>query len=96
MTRVVVTDEARLELTTLISSRHLPRDTHSRVRNSLEPLRSHPMMGPALRGASEGYRFVLGPWSWMLLVYRVDIERGLVFVISIEDARTAGAATEAR
>ena len=93
MTRVVVTDEARLELTTLISSRHLPRDTHSRVRNSLEPLRSHPMMGPALRGASEGYRFVLGPWSWMLLVYRVDIERDTVVVTSIQDARAGDAAT---
>lgn len=96
MTRVVVTDEARRELNRLVRSRHLPRDTHSRVRNSLEPLRSHPMIGPALRGASDGYRFVLGPWPWMLLVYRVDVERDTVLVASIQDARQADAATATR
>lgn len=96
MTRVVATEEARRELNTLISSRHLPRDTRDRVGNSLEPLRSHPMIGPALRGAWEGYRFVLGPWPWMLLVYRVDVERDTVLVVTIQDSRSARAATSKR
>ncbi len=43
--------------------------------------------------ADAGYRFVLGPWPWMLLVYWFDTERDLVFVVSIEDARQADAAT---
>lgn len=96
MTRVVVTEEARRELSTLINSRHLPGDARGRVASSLQPLASHPMIGPALRGTWEGYRFVLGPWPWMLLVYRVDVERDTVLVASIQDARRAGTATGAR
>ena len=96
MTRVVVTEEARRELDVLISSRRLPRDTRGRIRNSLEPLRLHPMIGPALGGVREGYRFVLGPWPWMLLVYRVDLEHDTVLIASIQDARQAGAATGMR
>jgi plasmid stabilization system protein ParE len=96
MPRVVVTAEARRELDRLIASRSLPRDTRGRVRGSLAPLGSHPLIGPALNDAGEGYRFVLGPWPWMLLVYRFDVERDTVLVASIQDARAADAATQVR
>lgn len=96
MPRVLVTEEARRELEALIASRSLPRDTRARVRSSLEPLGSHPLIGAALRGAGEGYRFVLGPWAWMLLVYRFDAERDTILVASIQDARAADSATQDR
>ena len=92
MPRVVVTVEARRELSSLVRSRHLPPDTYDRVRKSFEPLASHPLIGPAARGAEDGHRFVLGPWPWMLIVYRYDAGRDTVVVVTIQDARSGGAA----
>lgn len=96
MPAVVVTKRAQSDLDRLIRTRDLPASTRARVRRSLRPLETYPLLGARVGLADAGYRFVLGPWPWMLLVYWVDTERGLVFVISIEDARQAGAATEAR
>jgi hypothetical protein len=41
-------------------------------------------------------RFVLGPWPWMLLLYRYDEPSDRVFVVAMHDARSAIAATANR
>lgn len=35
-----------------------------------------------------GLRFMLGPWRWMLVVYRFDEADGACVVVTIQDART--------
>ena len=67
-----------------------------RVRNAIRPLAEFPLLGQALVGAWEGYRFVLGPWPWMLVVYEYDDRRDQVSIVTIQDARSAQAATSDR
>ena len=96
MATVVVVRSAAVDLEALILTRHLPATTRQRVRTSLEPLAAHPMLGPALTGRWQGFRFVLGPWPWMLLVYVYDEVWDQVSVVTIQDARSARAATAQR
>lgn len=72
----------------------LPSDTRDRVRTSLEPLGRFPRLGPELTGRWEGFRFILGPWRWMLLIYVFDEHKDRVVVITIQDARTSSAASD--
>jgi hypothetical protein len=51
------------------------------------------LLGPPLTGRWRGFRFILGPWSWMLLVYAYDEETGQVSVVTIQDARSAESVT---
>jgi len=81
------------DLDPLIRTHSLPRDTRERVRTSLEPLGRFPRLGPELTGRWEGFRFSLGPWRWMLLVYVFDERRDHVVIVTIQDARTSSAAT---
>ena len=83
------------DLDALIRSHSLPADTRLRVARSLRPLERFPRMGPALSGSWEGFRFLLGPWRWLLLVY-VNLEaEDRVVVVTIQDARSATSATGA-
>jgi ParE toxin of type II toxin-antitoxin system, parDE len=93
MPAVLVTKRAQSDLDRLIRTRDLPASTRARVRRSLEPLETYPLLGSRVGVPGADYRFVLGPWPWMLLVYWFDTEHDLVFVVSIEDARTADAVT---
>ena len=93
MARVVVTARARTDLERLIRTRNLPATTRTRVAASLRPLAEHPFLGARVGQPDVGYRYRLGPWPWMLLLYWFDAERDLVIVISIEDARSATAVT---
>lgn len=95
MARVVVTESARADLQAMILTHGLPPSTTHRSRASLVPLSAFPRLGPALEGRWQGLRFVLGPWPWMLLVYSWDEAADEVAVITIQDARSAGAATGA-
>ncbi len=81
------------DLDTLIATHSLPGDTRERVRRSLTPLQQFPHLGAALAGRWSGTRFVLGPWRWMLLVYRVDEPADRVVVLTIQDGRSSRAAT---
>lgn len=71
----------------------LPPDTRARVRASLDPLRTFPLLGSALLGRWEDLRFVVGPWRSMILVYRHIPADDRVVVVTIQDARTSEAAT---
>ena len=93
MARVVVTETAIRELDALIATRNLPASTRDRIRGQLSPLGTFPLLGRELLGRWAGFRVVLGPWSWMLLVYRYDESRDEVAIVTIQDSRTATAAT---
>ena len=93
MARVELARAAVADLDRLILTHSLPDDTRERVRTALEPLRHFPRLGPELAGRWEGFRFILGPWRWMLLVYVFDKGRDRVVIVTIQDTRTSSAAT---
>jgi plasmid stabilization system protein ParE len=91
MTRLVVTPAAAEDLDRLIFTHSLPANTLERVKRSMRPLADFPLLGQALGGRWEGFRFILGPWRWMLIVYVFDPEAGQVSIVTIQDGRSARA-----
>jgi hypothetical protein len=81
------------DLDALIRTHSLPPDTRDRVARSLRPLERFPLMGPALGGRWEGFRFLLGPWRWLLVVYVYLADEDRVVVVTFQDARSATSAT---
>lgn len=96
MATVELTRLAVDELETLIRTHSLPADTKQRVQASLRPLERFPRVGPDVSGRYSGLRFLLGPWRWLLLVYTLDEANDRVTVVSVQDARSSGAATGTR
>lgn len=96
MARVVLSPRALADLDRMISTLSLPPNTHSRVGESLRAVAAFPRLGAPLGGRWRGYRFVLGPWRWMIVVYDVDDDGDVVGVVTIQDARMARAATGER
>lgn len=96
MARVEVAAAAVADLDRLIRSHSLPNDTRARVKRSLGPLRLFPRLGPALTGRWRGFRFLLGPWRWMLIVYVLDEAADRVVIVTIQDGRSSSAATAGR
>jgi hypothetical protein len=96
VSRVLIAAEAAADLARLIATHSLPADTPSRVRRSIEPLAHFQLLGASLEGRWRDFRFVLGPWRWMLIVYAYDDESDLVAVVTIQDGRTSTAATSRR
>ena len=90
MVRVIVAEPAQEDLADLIRSHSLPTSTRARVRRSIEPLGSFPPLGPAMEGRWDGFRSILGPWPWVLIVYVYDEAADLVIVVTIQDARSGG------
>lgn len=94
MARVLVAPQARRDLERLIRTHSLPPDTMDRVRRSLQPLSRFPLVGTGVeQGRWSGYRFVLGPWRWLIVLYKYDAESETVMVASFEDGRSSVAAT---
>jgi hypothetical protein len=93
---VVLAGPAVANLDNLIITHSLPATTRARVRASLEPLASFPLTGSKLGGRWQGFRFILGPWPWMLVVYEYDETKDEVGVATIADSRSASAATSRR
>jgi len=96
MATVVIAPAASEDLDRLTERLHLPADTRRRVAARLGDLEHFPLLGPALTGRWWGFRFLLGPWSWMLIVYRYDDQLDQVDVVTLQDSRTAAAATSSR
>jgi hypothetical protein len=90
---VVVTPTAVEDLRRLVVTHSLPGDTSSRFKRSISLLSRFPEIGAALTGRWDGYRFVLGPWRWMLVVYVYDEADDRVAIVTIQDARSSQAAT---
>ena len=95
MAAVELAHSAVEDLDALIATHSLPPDTRLRVARSLRPLARFPRMGPALDGRWAGFRVLLGPWRWMLLVYVHLESEDRVVVVTIQDARSATSATTA-
>ena len=93
MPRVELAASAVEDLERLISTHSLPADTKVRVARSLRPLERFPLLGPVLGGRWAGFRFLLGPWRWMLLVYVFIEEEDRVVVVTVQDGRSSSAAT---
>jgi len=87
--RVELSAAAIEDLMRLIGSHSLPSDTRERVRRSLAPLQRFPLLGPALDGRWSGFRFVLGPWRWMLIVYVYLQDEDRVVIVTIQDGRSS-------
>jgi hypothetical protein len=94
--RVELAVAAVEDLDGLIRTHSLPADTRARVARSLRALERFPLMGPALSGRWEGFRFILGPWRWLLLVYVFIEQEDRVVVVTVQDARSSTAATITR
>jgi len=93
MASVVVSPSARRSLERLIQTHSLPASTVSRFVASLEPLATFPAIGASLGGHWSDYRFILGPWPWMLIVYEYHPDQNLVGIVTVQDARSSSAAT---
>jgi hypothetical protein len=81
------------DLDRLILTHSLPADTRARVKRSLRALERFPRLGRELAGRWDSFRFTLGPWRWLLIVYVYDEREDLVLIATIQDARSFAAAT---
>lgn len=93
MTFVEVSAAAVAQLEDLVESRALPANSRARIVKLIEPLARFPLSGSALQGRWTGYRFLLGPWNWLIIVYFYEPEEDRVIVVSFQDSRTSDAAT---
>jgi hypothetical protein len=91
--RVELAVAAVEDLEQLIRTHSLPADTRPRVIRSLRSLGEFPKLGPALAGRWDGYRFILGPWRWLILVYVFIEDEDRVVVVTIQDARSSTVVT---
>ncbi len=66
------------------------------MKRSLRPLEDFPYIGAPLGGHWQGFRFLLGPWRWMLIVYECVEAEKTVVIVTIQDGRSSGTATAAR
>ena len=89
MARVEVTAEARRALREMIATHNLPADSLSRIRRSLRRLEDFPELGAPLRGDFGEQRFLLGPWRWMIIVYRYRSEDQVVVIRGFFDGRSS-------
>jgi hypothetical protein len=79
-----------------IAALTLPDDAWTRISRSLRVLETFPLAGPELAGRWTPTRFVLGPWSWMILLYRYEESPDRVYVVAMHDGRSAASATAVR
>lgn len=93
MATVVVTPTARADLENLIRTLSLPANTIERLKASLRPLERFPLLGAPLEGRWSEFRFLLGPWRWVLVVYIYDPAADRVAIVTIQDARSAAASS---
>ncbi|OFW55022.1 MAG: hypothetical protein A2146_00410 [Actinobacteria bacterium RBG_16_67_10] len=96
MTRLLVSPRARGNLRRLIVTHSLPTTTTDRFEASIQPLAKFPSLGHALGGRWSGYRYVLGPWRWMVIVYEYLEDQDLVAVVTVQDARSQRSPTADR
>ena len=96
MTRVELAAAAVEDLDALILTHTLPADTRARLARSLRALERFPLMGPPLTGRWKGFRFLVGPWRWLLIIYVFIEPEDRVVVVTIQDGRSSSAATATR
>lgn len=87
MAQVVVTPRAQRDIDEAISALNLPDDSWARIGRSLRVLETFPFAGPELFGRWAPIRFVIGPWSWMILLYHYEESSDRVYVVAMHDGR---------
>jgi len=71
------------------------RPTESSDRS--KPLARFPQLGREIEGGRwGGFRFILGPWPWLIILYRYDPAADHVMVVLIEDGRAASSSLSTR
>lgn len=80
---------AAADLDRLIRSHSLPKNTRLRFKRSVRPLGRFPRLGPGLGGRWAGFRFLLGPWRWMIVVYVYLEDEERIVIVTIQDARSS-------
>lgn len=93
MAEFIVTPQAGRDVEEAIAQLGLPGNTWARIARSLRVLETFPLAGRALGGRWAPARFVLGPWPWMILLYRYEEPSDRVYVAAVHDARSAGSAS---
>jgi plasmid stabilization system protein ParE len=93
MATVVVTPTAAGDLARLIATHSLPHDTTTRFKRSVGSLSRFPLIGSPLHGRWSDYRFLLGPWRWMIVAYVYEDRSDRVAIVTIQDALSGRAAT---
>lgn len=93
MTRVELTRGAVEDLDRLILTHSLPADTRERIRRSLRSLGRFPLLGAVIDDRRPEERFLIGPWQWLIIVYAYREAEERIAILSIEDGRSAKAAT---
>ena len=94
MTKVEVA-AAVADLERLVFTHSLPAETKERVKASLRHLEHFPQLGAPLEGRWQGFRFLLGAWRWLILVYAYLEEEDRVVVVTIQDACSSRSPTAA-
>ena len=62
-------------------------------RESLRALEQFPRLGTALgTDGWAGFRFVLGPWRWMVVAYEILDDGARVVIVTVQDGRSSAAA----
>ena len=89
MAKVEFSLTAIRDLDRLIRTHSLPGGTKARLARSVLPLARFPTIGHALGGTWDGFRFVLGPWRWMILVYAYLENENRVVIVTIQDGRSS-------
>ena len=92
MARVEVSSAAAEDIARLKITHRLPPDTGERIKRSLRSLGRFPRLGTLLDEEWAGFRFVLGPWRWMVIVYDFDENRDVVVTATVQDGRSSNAA----
>lgn len=80
---------ARRDVDAAIATLELPADCWSRIARALRVLETFPLAGPRLEGQLASNRYVIGPWPWMILVYRYEEKLDQVIVLAMADARSS-------
>ena len=97
MARVEVSRAAADDIARLCVTHSLPPDTNDRIRRSLRSLGQFPRLGTELEGEEwAGFRFVLGPWRWMAIVYEVNDGDDRVVIVTVQDGQSSSNAATAR
>jgi hypothetical protein len=91
--RVELAAAAAEDLDRLILTHSLPANTKARVQRTLRPVEHFPLLGAELGGRWENFRFVLGPWRWMVVVYAYLEDEDRVVVVTIQDGRSSAGPT---
>jgi plasmid stabilization system protein ParE len=94
--RVELAAAAAEDLDRLILTHSLPANSKARVQRTLRPLERFPLLGAELGGRWENFRFVLGPWRWMVVVYAYLEDENRIVVVAIQDGRSSTAPTASR